>query len=485
MKIARDGLVLRNGGAPPTLNNTGTIVKTAGSGMATFDWKLNNNGAAGSDSGSLAFNAGSTAVGSAGRFTTGSDAARVEFTGGNHILKAGAKFTGPGRGRLRLIPNTPIPTVTLEGAATVGTPEASGNPATAAGGFEIDGGTLGGTGSLAVVGGGGTVAWRAGQINSNFTVGAGARLEIDTTGSPELNGTLTNEGIGEIAGPNSPSTNSHLSGNGGTFNNSGTLRVSRNGLVLRNGGAYPTLNNTGTIELGAQASIVSLGWKFNQTATGTLNLKIAGKIAATPQFDQLQISAAATLGGTVNLSLINGFTPVVGNTFAAITYSSHTGTFATVSSGFEMDYAVTGATLRAIAAGQTFDAWAASKGLTGADALPGADPDKDGYSNFFEYVHNMDPKSASSAPDSAGTATIGGQEFLTLKYRRWLDREAAGVIYTPETGASLGNWGSSGIIDEVDPDATVIPGSIACRCRIPADPSAKPAQFLRVKAAKL
>ena len=150
--------------------------------------------------------------------------------------------------------------------------------------------------------------------------------------------------------------------------------------------------------------------------------------------------------------------------------------------GFEVDYTPGGATLRAAAVTPlTFDAWAASNGLTGANALPGADPDGDGQTNFFEYVHNTNPKAGSGAPQSAGITEIGGTRWLTLGYRRWADREAAGVSYTPEGGSALGGWLAAGIIDEVDPNAPVIPGSIACRCRVPVGSSLK---FLRVKAAK-
>ena len=89
-------------------------------------------------------------------------------------------------------------------------------------------------------------------------------------------------------------------------------------------------------------------------------------------------------------------------------------------------------------------------------------------------------------PQSQGIATIGGSQWLTLSYRRWTDREAAGVIYSPQLLAPPADWSGLGFIDEIDPDALSIPGSSARRCRIliPADPRTKPAQFLRVKAIK-
>ncbi len=86
-----------------------------------------------------------------------------------------------------------------------------------------------------------------------------------------------------------------------------------------------------------------------------------------------------------------------------------------------------------------------------------------------------------SAGTLNSTLTVGGTPWLILTYRRWTDREAAGVIYTALGAASLSGWGTSGIIDEVDPDAPVIPGSIACRCRVPVGGVLR---FLRVRAVR-
>ena len=94
----------------------------------------------------------------------------------------------------------------------------------------------------------------------------------------------------------------------------------------------------------------------------------------------------------------------------------------------------------------------------------------------------MNPTAASGPPDNAGTVDIGGQKFLALNYRRWADREAAGVTYTPQTGTGLGAWDTAGIIEEVDPNAPVIAGSTACRCRVPI--AGTDEKFLRVKAVK-
>jgi hypothetical protein len=68
---------------------------------------------------------------------------------------------------------------------------------------------------------------------------------------------------------------------------------------------------------------------------------------------------------------------------------------------------------------EPFSVWIASKGLTGADALPGADPDLDGHVNFLEYcLADLDP----TVPDPGN--------HPSLPQIGWLARR----------GNDVGNW---------------------------------------------
>jgi hypothetical protein len=49
------------------------------------------------------------------------------------------------------------------------------------------------------------------------------------------------------------------------------------------------------------------------------------------QFDQLHVGGRATLGGTLDLKLINGYLPNKADTFSPLGYASHSGNFATIS----------------------------------------------------------------------------------------------------------------------------------------------------------
>ena len=64
---------------------------------------------------------------------------------------------------------------------------------------------------------------------------------------------------------------------------------------------------------------------YTQLNTGTINIELGGTEANT--FDTLNITGAANLDGTLNISLIDGFVPSVGDTFEVINYDSLNGSF--------------------------------------------------------------------------------------------------------------------------------------------------------------
>jgi hypothetical protein len=67
---------------------------------------------------------------------------------------------------------------------------------------------------------------------------------------------------------------------------------------------------------------------YAQSGAGAFDVDLGGTTAGT-QYDVLNITSTATLGGVLNVELINGFTPVAGDTFTIMDYSSEMGTFST------------------------------------------------------------------------------------------------------------------------------------------------------------
>lgn len=80
-----------------------------------------------------------------------------------------------------------------------------------------------------------------------------------------------------------------------------------------------------------QAGVLTINGTYTQTAAGALGLDLGGTAAG--EFDRLVVNGtagAASLAGTVNLSLINGFVPAVGNSFPVLAYGSRSGKFTTM-----------------------------------------------------------------------------------------------------------------------------------------------------------
>ncbi len=64
---------------------------------------------------------------------------------------------------------------------------------------------------------------------------------------------------------------------------------------------------------------------YIQSGAGTLAVELGGTAAG--QFDVLNVAGTTTLGGTLNIANINGFTPTVGDTFRVIESVGNPGTF--------------------------------------------------------------------------------------------------------------------------------------------------------------
>jgi hypothetical protein len=152
---------------------------------------------------------------------------------------------------------------------------------------------------------------------------------------------------------------------GGTTTVYGTLATSApGGINILGGSGFGTgtfagnLTSSGTINIGdalKKASTLADTGSYTQNSSGALNVDIGGLTAGT-QFDQLNVTGAASLSGTLNLDLINGFTPTLGSTFDITNFASLTGMFGTVngvaingSEHFSVVYSATNVTLDVVA----------------------------------------------------------------------------------------------------------------------------------------
>ena len=107
------------------------------------------------------------------------------------------------------------------------------------------------------------------------------------------------------------------------------VTIGNNGKVQGNGRLVGNLTSTGTIAPGLLAAAGSITITGNVTLqpTSLLALDLGGLTRKTA-YDCLTVSGAFTLGGNLAVSLLGGFTPLLGHTFDLFDSASTSGTFA-------------------------------------------------------------------------------------------------------------------------------------------------------------
>jgi hypothetical protein len=103
------------------------------------------------------------------------------------------------------------------------------------------------------------------------------------------------------------------------------------------------VNSGGTVAPGNSAGRLNISGNYIQASGGKLAIELGGATAGT-QYDQLTVSGQATVSGTLDLSLLPGFQPNVGDTFQIVTSGTATGNFTTINSpGFTVSSDVSNA----------------------------------------------------------------------------------------------------------------------------------------------
>jgi hypothetical protein len=91
-------------------------------------------------------------------------------------------------------------------------------------------------------------------------------------------------------------------------------------------------NTSGTVSPGSPIGVLTVTGTFAQGSLGTTNFEMGGTTLGT-QYSELVVKGAATLDGTLNITLTNGFVPANGTSYLVLPYASHTGAFASVTGG--------------------------------------------------------------------------------------------------------------------------------------------------------
>jgi hypothetical protein len=379
---------------PPKFNNDGSFRKSGGTGATNVSMIFNNAGVVKIETGSIRF----TVFGEhTGTFDL-SAGTTLEFAGGGAYFRAGSSVIGQGRlsigaGTINAVGtavNAAGP-VTLSGGSLLITGDQ-----TFFGGLDWSNGTLGGTGVTTIASGAtfnltgtsskyldGRILANAGVCNwtstgSNFQGSNGAVIEnlAGATFDAKSNATLNFHSVGGESVFNNAGLFKKSAGTGiteinWTFNNTGTVQVNTGTLrfstynqnqddarILLNGGTFSTKNSApliiqagsidgagtvlassvtmnGRISPGFSAGKLIFNANLTLQNTSQLLFELGGKTQGT-SYDYIDVNAAFTAGGLLNVSFLNGFQSNVlaTDTFTLLTAnSSITGVFSNAASG--------------------------------------------------------------------------------------------------------------------------------------------------------
>jgi T5SS/PEP-CTERM-associated repeat protein/autotransporter-associated beta strand protein len=208
-----------------------------------------------------------------------------------------------------------------------------GANATLVGPFTAMGGTLDTINNITfsnsfTLGTGGLIV-RTNGFNSTFSgalSGTGGFNKAGTSGSGP--GTLTLTGNSTYSGPTTVSIGKLVV----TGNISSPVTVNNGGILSGNGAVGGIIVASGGIVApGNSPGVLTVNGNYTQQSGGILNIEIGGP-APGSGYDRIALSGKATIAGTLNLSLVNGYKPTVGQTFAIITSISESGNFSTINS---------------------------------------------------------------------------------------------------------------------------------------------------------
>ena len=201
----------------------------------------------------------------------------------------------------------------------------------------------------------GTIYNSSGPVNTSYSVGtlnnAGRFLNdsggyFDNVGTIYNSGTLTNNGVmnneGSISntgtvliasGATLASTGTYTQSAGatvvdGSFSSSTAIQIN-GGMLSGNGVIQGDVAMNGTLSPGNSPGTLTINGNYTQLAGGTFSAELAGLTPGT-LYDQLVVSGTAALDGTLDVTLLNGFTVQVGDRFVLMTFADETGKFSTL-----------------------------------------------------------------------------------------------------------------------------------------------------------
>ncbi len=183
------------------------------------------------------------------------------------------------------------------------------------------------------------------RIASALTIGvaggvttiAGGSIEIGTVSTPAQDGEIRVGSGGTLRDNGAVTCKQAFIEPQGVLYGTGTI----NGKTFSSGRLFPG-NSPGILSVQGDytqnssdraasnaAGLLTVQGDYTQNSDGLLSIEIGGADAGTG-YDQLQVSGAASIAGTLQVRLVNGFTPTVGQTYRIVNAGSVSGGFSSI-----------------------------------------------------------------------------------------------------------------------------------------------------------
>jgi hypothetical protein len=159
-------------------------------------------------------------------------------------------------------------------------------------------------------------------------------FNVTTGSSAMVGGSVNNAGTISIDGTSSLTAKGGFNQSGGSTLVNGVLNATGTGANFQGGALTGTgtlngnLTMAGMMMPGNPTGTFTLNGNYMQTSAGTLAEQVGWLNASNANLSK--VSGTANLAGTLALSLLSGYNPMVGDSFVLMTFLSDTGTFSNV-----------------------------------------------------------------------------------------------------------------------------------------------------------
>jgi hypothetical protein len=158
----------------------------------------------------------------------------------------------------------------------------------------------------------------------------GGSVVVANGGTVTVQGPFSNAGTVKIATGGTFSTSgADYTQSAGTTIVDGVLIAANfdlmRGLLTGAGTIQANVTNAATVEPGDPFGTLTIEGNYTQTATGVLRIQIGGP----KLYGQLVVTGTATLGGTLDVSLLGWYVPAAGTSFQILSSAQSSGDFTT------------------------------------------------------------------------------------------------------------------------------------------------------------